>query len=231
MAKAPAAAPAAATPGAPAAPAPAERRGGAAARRKDKRTVPHGVANIQASFNNTVISICDPDGNVVIAWDSFGQDGSTTGIYARRYGRFDPDGLDVDAKNGNGVFEPGESVEVATEWHNFMHQGVGAVTGTASAFDGPAGATYTIVDGTANYGPVSAGETATCELFEDCFAMSVSAPATRPALHWDARFTETLTLAGRSHTWLLHIGASFADSRSGRLVNRKRALRAGRSYR
>ena len=52
---------------------PAERRG-ASARRKDKRNVPHGVANIQASFNNTVISICDPDGNV-ITWSSAGRAG------------------------------------------------------------------------------------------------------------------------------------------------------------
>src|SRR5688572_5234813 len=60
--------------GAPATPA-AERRGGSAAsRRKDKRNVPHGVANIQASFNNTVISICDPDGNV-ITWSSAGRAG------------------------------------------------------------------------------------------------------------------------------------------------------------
>ena len=35
-------------------------------------------------------------------------------------------------------------------------------------------------------------------------------PATRPAAHWDARFTETLTL-GPAHSWLLHIGASFTD--------------------
>ncbi len=73
MAKAAAPAPAAA-PGAPAATPTAERRSGAAARRKDKRNVPHGVANIQASFNNTVISICDPDGNV-ITWSSAGRAG------------------------------------------------------------------------------------------------------------------------------------------------------------
>ena len=72
MAKAAAPAPAA---GAPEGGRAAERRGGsAAARRKDKRTVPHGVANIQASFNNTVITICDPDGNV-ITWSSAGRAG------------------------------------------------------------------------------------------------------------------------------------------------------------
>jgi hypothetical protein len=146
----------------------------------------------------------------VVSWASVGQDGDDYGVYARRFGRFDPDGLDVDAKSGNGVFEPGETVEAATEWRNFMHQGAGLVTGTASAFTGPAGATYTIADGLASYGDVGAGQEATCELFEDCFAFSVSVPPMRPATHWDARFTETLNI-GRTQTWLLHVGASFTD--------------------
>jgi small subunit ribosomal protein S11 len=40
-------------------------------KRGEKRIVHHGVAHIQASFNNTVISITDPDGNLV-AWSSAG---------------------------------------------------------------------------------------------------------------------------------------------------------------
>jgi small subunit ribosomal protein S11 len=43
-------------------------------RRKEKRVVPHGVAHIQATFNNTVITISDPEGNVV-TWSSAGQIG------------------------------------------------------------------------------------------------------------------------------------------------------------
>jgi len=40
-------------------------------KRGEKRIVHHGVANVQASFNNTTITITDPDGHV-IAWSSAG---------------------------------------------------------------------------------------------------------------------------------------------------------------
>ena len=40
-------------------------------KKKEKRVVPVGVAHIQASFNNTLICITDPDGRVV-CWSSAG---------------------------------------------------------------------------------------------------------------------------------------------------------------
>jgi small subunit ribosomal protein S11 len=40
-------------------------------KRGEKRIVHHGFAHIQASFNNTIITITDPEGNVV-AWSSAG---------------------------------------------------------------------------------------------------------------------------------------------------------------
>jgi small subunit ribosomal protein S11 len=40
-------------------------------KRGEKRVVHHGYANIQASFNNTIITITDPEG-AVIAWSSAG---------------------------------------------------------------------------------------------------------------------------------------------------------------
>ena len=43
-------------------------------RRKEKKNVVHGVAHIQATFNNTIISISDPDGNV-LSWASAGNVG------------------------------------------------------------------------------------------------------------------------------------------------------------
>lgn len=43
-------------------------------RKKEKRAVPHGVCHIQATFNNTVITISDPEGNV-LTWSSAGQIG------------------------------------------------------------------------------------------------------------------------------------------------------------
>ncbi len=40
-------------------------------KKKIKRNVARGVAHIQATFNNTIISITDPNGDV-LAWDSAG---------------------------------------------------------------------------------------------------------------------------------------------------------------
>jgi small subunit ribosomal protein S11 len=42
--------------------------------RKTKRNVPTGVAHIQSTFNNTIISISDPAGDV-ISWASAGSSG------------------------------------------------------------------------------------------------------------------------------------------------------------
>ena len=43
-------------------------------RKKDKKNVAHGVAHIKSTFNNTIVSITDPQGNV-ISWASAGQVG------------------------------------------------------------------------------------------------------------------------------------------------------------
>jgi small subunit ribosomal protein S11 len=43
-------------------------------KRGEKRVVHHGIAHIQASFNNTTITIADNEGNVV-AWSSAGATG------------------------------------------------------------------------------------------------------------------------------------------------------------
>jgi small subunit ribosomal protein S11 len=48
----------------------AARKGG----KKEKKNVPHAIAHIQATFNNTVISISDPAGNI-ICWASSGGQG------------------------------------------------------------------------------------------------------------------------------------------------------------
>ncbi|MBF8304868.1 MAG: ribosomal protein [Acidobacteria bacterium] len=40
-------------------------------KKKEKKHVPTGLAHIQASFNNTVVTISDPNGNVV-SWSSSG---------------------------------------------------------------------------------------------------------------------------------------------------------------
>jgi small subunit ribosomal protein S11 len=43
-------------------------------RKREKRAVPRGAAHIKASFNNTIVSLTDPAGNVV-AWSSAGASG------------------------------------------------------------------------------------------------------------------------------------------------------------
>lgn len=62
--------------GAPAAPAAgAEDRPAPAPRRhREKRVVPHGQAHVKASFNNTIVSISDPQGNI-ICWATAGASG------------------------------------------------------------------------------------------------------------------------------------------------------------
>lgn len=40
-------------------------------KKKEKKVVPSGVVHIQATFNNTIVSVADPTGNVV-AWSSAG---------------------------------------------------------------------------------------------------------------------------------------------------------------
>jgi small subunit ribosomal protein S11 len=42
--------------------------------KKQKRNVPNGVAHIQSTFNNTIVSITDPSGEVV-SWASAGSSG------------------------------------------------------------------------------------------------------------------------------------------------------------
>jgi len=49
----------------------AKRPGG---KKREKKNVPHGIASISASFNNTVVAISDPVGNV-LAWSSAGRIG------------------------------------------------------------------------------------------------------------------------------------------------------------
>jgi small subunit ribosomal protein S11 len=44
------------------------------ARRKERRMIPSGRAYIQSSFNNTIVTLTDPEGNV-LAWGSSGTSG------------------------------------------------------------------------------------------------------------------------------------------------------------
>ncbi len=111
--------------------------------------------------------------------------------------------------SGNQVWEPGESVELSPTFFNFCDASL-ALTGSISNLTGPSGATYTILDGSANYGTVLPGGFGSCIDTGDCYSVSVSNPAVRPATHWDATVHESLS-NGRAVDWRLHIGESFAD--------------------
>ncbi|HEX3393835.1 MAG TPA: 30S ribosomal protein S11 [Acidimicrobiales bacterium] len=53
---------------------PKPKPGGRRPRKKERKNVAFGVAHIKSSFNNTIVSISDPEGNV-LAWASAGNVG------------------------------------------------------------------------------------------------------------------------------------------------------------
>ncbi len=53
---------------------PQPKKGKARTRRRVKKNVPYGIAHIKTSFNNTIVTITDPEGNVV-CWESAGSAG------------------------------------------------------------------------------------------------------------------------------------------------------------
>ena len=59
---------------APAAPAKSSKRKKEFRKKKEKRIVPHGVVYIQATFNNTIVTLSDPEGRAV-SWASAGSVG------------------------------------------------------------------------------------------------------------------------------------------------------------
>jgi small subunit ribosomal protein S11 len=47
------------------------KKGGSRSRKKERKNVPRGIAHIQSTFNNTIVTITDPNGNA-LAWASAG---------------------------------------------------------------------------------------------------------------------------------------------------------------
>jgi hypothetical protein len=166
---------------------------------------------------NAAVAV-DDAGEFVVAWSSYVPVAATSDIFGQRFASFIPPRPSVDP-GGNGVFEPGETVALATSWRN-ASGGPQTLSGSASNFTGPGAPTdpaYTIVDATADYGTVPAGGTASCNATGNCYAFSIGAVAAglpvRPALHWDATFREDIlpTPLGPPRTHVLHIGDSFTD--------------------
>ncbi len=119
--------------------------------------------------------------------------------------------VDGGLSNGNGIFEPGERVLIQPSWKNLSGILL-SLLGTASNFTGPAGPTYTLNDSNADYGLIASGATSNCGTATgNCYEMTLSNPLTRPATHWDASFTETLSDGDPATVRLLHIGQSFTD--------------------
>ena len=127
-------------------------------------------------------------------------------------GKLAPTAISVDTPSAaqplNGILEPGETVPVNTTWNNLGESAV-TLTGTAALFTGPAGATYTIDDADADFGTVDPDGFAHCQT-DPCYALTVSAPASRPAPHWDTTFSEVLNTYSFAE-WTLHVGDSFPD--------------------
>ncbi len=80
---------------------------------------------------------------------------------------------------------------MAPAWRN-NGEAPQSLTGAASDFTGPSGASYTLALDTADYGALDPDETASCRDAGVCYQMGVDDPAVHPAPHWDAAFDETL---------------------------------------
>jgi hypothetical protein len=123
-----------------------------------------------------------------------------------------PFGIELDAP-GNGVWEPGETVEVRPHWSNIGASPI-SFTAVLTHLEGPAGATYTVPQFVSDYGTIQPGSNGHCGL--NCYSVSVDNPASRPAVHWDASALELLS-NGDSIGWEMHLGGSFADVPSSNL--------------
>jgi hypothetical protein len=162
----------------------------------------------------------DAVGNFLVTWNSTLQDGSESGVYAQRFGGLVPALLRVDTgaspgtSNDNSVWEPGEQVDVRPSWLNVTGSNQN-VDGAFSNLTGPAGAAYTITDGSGDYGNIDNNDTDECNA--SCYAVQVNNANPRPSQHWDATVLETMTptLQGQVKKWALHIGTSFADVPTG----------------
>jgi hypothetical protein len=116
----------------------------------------------------------------------------------------------ANASNVNGVWEPGEFVEISPSWKNNQVSSQ-ALTGAGANLTGPPdnGTFYNLTGTVADYGTIAAGGAAGChDATGNCYVAGVT--NTRPTSHWDATFTETLS-TGVEKIWKLHIGNTFPD--------------------
>ena len=94
-------------------------------KKKERKHVPHGIAHIQASFNNTIVTIADQAGNV-LAWKSSG----SLGFRGSRKGT--PFAAQQAAQNAASMARDHGDV-FAREFHHGTHLAQGIVYGTRVA--------------------------------------------------------------------------------------------------
>ena len=115
----------------------------------------------------------------------------------------------------NSILENGEVATIEPSYTNGDSIPV-SMTGAATAFTGPGvGATYSMIDTSADYGMTAPDATNPCfDATGNCFTVQVFA-SPRPSLHWDATFQETLSDTS-VRSWPVHVGRSFSDVPSTR---------------
>jgi len=124
---------------------------------------------------------------------------------------FTPQTLEVDTQfrpesnsNLNGRFDYGETVVVKPSWKN---EGTSAtpIKGTITAFTGPQGAGYEIIDGTADFGVIGGGQTGSCSPAQNCYLLRVRLDGS-PSVAFPAQATIIETLSnGATHTWNFYV--------------------------
>ena len=142
----------------------------------------------------------------VVAWST--PDGSDYGVVARRSGVDASASIGVDSfasfdapsVAGNGVLEPGETVDVATAWVNDT-AGDLALSGTATDFSGPTGATYTLDDAAADYGTIAAGATGSCSTMATTWIVNVGQDGTNFVDQVSGNSTSTINV-GDTIQWV-----------------------------
>jgi N-acetylneuraminic acid mutarotase len=112
---------------------------------------------------------------------------------------------DTASNKHNGIVEPDELVSLIGSLTNVSSVEATSISGEIFTYD-----PITIIEATANYPDIAAGDTQSCT---DCY--SITAPkANRPSQHWDITITEMPTCPGCNnyiYSTHFHIGESFND--------------------
>ncbi|HTR02758.1 MAG TPA: S-layer homology domain-containing protein [Thermoanaerobaculia bacterium] len=187
----------------------------------DGRHVFAGRSPAFPEFNQVVVNLPPVPGTVVLRWREGTSDRTP---FAEPAGWWidavqvcdgfacdaipQPAAVRVDA-SGNGVWEPGETVDVQPV---YVNNGADALDLTGSITDVvfPGGTSVAVNDGAADYGSVPAGAAGACAVTNDCYRITADDGGTRPVQHWDEQVAETLS-TGAVVTRALHLGGSFAD--------------------